>query len=452
MIVLAGCYAPTTADLSCVNDNDCLGLSCVGQFCRDRGPSEAVSVAVGPAHVCAALGDGSIRCWGSNRYGQLGYPDRAIASCQGETPAALGRVKLGDNADGLHVLQVAAGSGLDDGTRDIGHTCALLSNGRLKCWGLASAYGDPMLLHAPWLGYESNDSIADPAKALFVPLAQEVRKISLGNRYTCAILADGRLACWGYHTKPLGRVSAEDVGGASGEITGLAAISFTGNKSPVRAVSTSEDHACAVLEDGTAWCWGNNTRGQLGTETADNTDSPRAVVFGDIKGRPVDIHAGYYHTCALLDDNTVACWGCNDSSQLALRTDDDSLKNFGDSCAAGVDRPVLAAQVNAMLKGEVVAQLVAGGSHNCVHITSGSVYCWGANDLGQLSASTSPIDSASPIEVVLGEKALQISSSANQTCAVLDTGDIVCWGQNREGQLGTGECNDEGNPPQLVVL
>lgn len=452
LAAVVGCYTRDTEGLECMYDSDCLGLRCVGRFCSDtEGVTGAVSVAVGSEQACAVLADGTARCWGANLWGQLGYPEQPLDAC-GAAPKSLGPIDLGDAPDGVNVQQIATGGGIqNDGDRDHAHTCALLAGGRLKCWGMGKDND-----FSGWLGYEDAKDVLDPAVAPVVPLTPTVKRIALGDRYTCAIFDDGRLGCWGMGAKPLGGYARSSVGGMPGDIRDLTPIAFGDHDAAVRAVSAGYEHACAVLEDDTAWCWGvPSDYGRLGgeVEVSGTVVPPVRVEFADGMGAPLDVRTGTYHSCALLADDTIACWGCNVEGALGIPADDPSLVSMG-TCSEGVvDRPVLATSVQAAIAGEHIVQLVSSGNHNCVLLADASVHCWGANDMWQLGDTGGP--SPTPRVVKLyGEvlRAVEIASGGAQVCAVTEAGKVVCWGDNRNGQARGGSCDVVTSPPVSVEL
>lgn len=451
--VIAGCYARDTEGLECAYDSDCLGLRCIGRFCTGTDPTGAVSVAVGSEQACAVLADGTARCWGANTWGQLGYPELALEACSA-APEVLGPIDLGD---GVNVLQIATGGGIqNNGDHDRGHTCALLEGGRMKCWGKGK---DGLL--SGWLGYENMKDVLEPSKATAVPLTRTVRRIAVGDRYTCAIFDDGRLGCWGMDGKPLGDDYGDNsIGWMVGDIRGLAPIAFDVDKTAVRAVAAGYAHACAVLENDTAWCWGaSSPYGRLGIGTKESSDTlnPAPVTFdGAGMGPPLDVRTGSYHSCALLANDAIACWGCNDAGTLGLPVGDPSLKSGVVACSGGVaDRPVLATEVQAALADEHIVQLVSGGNHNCVLLADKSVHCWGANDMEQLGAPVDGNAHPAPLVVKVGGdvlRAVEIASGPSQVCAVTDAGAVVCWGDNTYGQAGLGSCKATMTLPRPVDL
>jgi alpha-tubulin suppressor-like RCC1 family protein len=179
-------------------------------------------------------------------------------------------------------------------------------------------------------------------------------------------------------------------------------------------------HTCAVLSDGTARCWGLNTNGQLGDGTKTFSDVP---VLVDGLSNIVSITAAHSrHTCALLDDRTVWCWGANDFGQL------------GDGAGDGLDNPT-AVQVSGLSN---VTQIDTGAHHTCAVREDGTVWCWGSNFEGALGDGTAVQVRETPVQVVGITTAVSVAAAYSPSCAVLEDGTAWCWGKNGDGQLGHG--------------
>lgn len=247
--------------------------------------------------------------------------------------------------------------------------------------------------------------------------------VSAGGNFTCALLGDGRVFCFG--SNELGQLGS-GVGTESNtpvEVVGLTDAS---------AIATGREHACAILADGTVWCWGSNASGQLGDGTT--TDSPTPVAVSGLSNAVPPLTAGGAHTCVRLDDGTAACWGENGLGQLG-----NGLR--GDSSV-----PVA---VNTLT--DVIA-LTAGLNHTCATVplaggtTSPVLYCWGGNEHLQLGYSTGASDSRANPDVVLSlnlmSKMNDVSAGAYHTCGtwgtLLSMNQIHCWGDNSTGALGDG--------------
>lgn len=454
-ILLSGCFKGELNDLKCYLDSDCDPLKCVNGKCADAPKTRPVALAAGADHTCAVLGTGGVRCWGSNLGRQLGDPNLGASSCNATPPTK----DIDFGPDGGEALRVGVSVSVYGNEEIFAHTCALFTNDRMKCWG---AGGNEAL--SGWLGYENDEIVTDPASVGFVPLTRLVRDLSVGDRYTCVIYEEDELACWGSGDKPIVHSGDSAVGNAEGQISALGTIGLGGD-GRVLSVSTGYEHACAVREDGTAWCWGSNSYGQGGRGNFDSPiDEPVQVDLAQ-PTKVVDVHAGYYHTCALLANNKVTCWGCNGHRELGVPDNDSELKEGG-ACfyavdhpdSRGVASPVLSSLVNAVVMERQILQLVSGHSHNCILLDDDSIYCWGDNRWNQLADAVADgtTYSAEPVKVKFHSiddslRPARLASGGSHTCALMTSGDIYCWGDNVHGQLGQGHC-DTARSPRKVNL
>lgn len=373
---------------------------------RDAGRGPLISttaLAVGAFHTCALLSNGRVRCWGRGTSGRLGYGNVAHVG-DDEPPAAAGDVQIGARA-----VQIAAGES---------HTCALLEQGRVRCWGLG-------LLGA--LGYGNQEAIGDaeaPASAGDVPVAEPVLALAAGDNHTCALLDAGRVRCWGHGTNgQLGFGRATNIGNdepaSAGQDVDLGASAI--------ALAAGYTRACALLEGGRLRCWGHGVLGYPGASSGASV-TPRES--GDIRiGAPVvKVALGRHHTCALLESGAIRCWGDGNFGVLG----------YGDTRDVGDDEaPESAGDVPL---GARALDVVAGAHHTCALLEGGRVKCWGtARVLGHPSRSAVGDDEvpASSPDVMLGGSATALApGDGEHACALLDDGAVRCWGEGRYGRLG----------------
>jgi alpha-tubulin suppressor-like RCC1 family protein len=243
--------------------------------------------------------------------------------------------------------------------------------------------------------------------------------ITVGYESACALLSDGTAKCWGSNDHgQLGDGTTTDsyVPVTVSNLTGAVAIRIIG--------AYDDPHACALLSDGTAKCWGNNWTGQLGDGTTTNSFVPVAV--SGLSGA-VAIALGYYHSCALLSDGTAKCWGSNTNGQL------------GDGTTTQSSTPVVVSGVS-----NVVA-IAAGNQYTCVMFADGTAKCWGLNTNGQLGNGTTT-QSSTPVVVSGLSNAVAIESGYDHVCVLAADGTIKCWGGNANGQLGDGTKIDKTVP------
>jgi cysteine-rich repeat protein len=376
-------------------------------------------LAAGGLHTCALLDTGTVRCWGLGEDGQLGYGNTESIG-DNEVPAAAGDVKVGGP-----IKQLAAGGG---------HTCALMETGTVRCWGWGK-HGQ--------LGYGHTENIGDrshPASLFGVDLGGVVAQLAAGANHTCALKMTGAVYCWGsgQHGQ-LGYASTKSIGddedpAASGNVE-------VGE--PVKQIAAGHSHTCALSRAGAVRCWGRAQEGQLGYgHTVNIGDNEHPEAAGDVQlgGSAVQIAAGAWHTCALLEKGTVRCWGSGAQGQLGYGTLSTSV--IGDD-----ETPAAIGDVNV---GGPVKQLVAGGFHTCALLESGDVRCWGSGEYGELGqGSTEAIgddeDPATVPPVPLGGQVRQLAAGGSHTCALLETGAVRCWGRGMEGQLGYGNTASIGD-------
>jgi alpha-tubulin suppressor-like RCC1 family protein len=320
----------------------------------DLGGAGAVQLAAGESHTCALLGDGTIRCWGLNGSGQLGYANTTTIG-DNETPASVSPVNVGESA-----VQISAGAA---------HTCAVLAGGTIRCWGLNGS---------GQLGYANTTTIGDnetPASAGPVTLGGAATGVSAGGSHTCARLVDGTLRCWGNGANGrLGYANTATIGDNESPST-AGAVSVGGG---ALSASAGGSHSCTVLTSGAVRCWGLAGSGQLGysnTTTIGDDETPASAGVLDLAGRTVvTLSTGEVHSCAVLNTGVVRCWGSGSDGRLGYG----NTTTIGDNENPGTVGPVdFGGGLNAM-------GVSAGGSHSCATLTNGTVKCWGLNSFGQL--------------------------------------------------------------------
>ena len=407
---------------------------------------EALSIASGFAHTCAVLTDGRIRCWGWNKYGQLGDGTnwtrrtptdvvnlggraKSVVAGEGHTCALLedGRVRcwgwnmssqLGDGSTQDRYTPVDV-FGLDGKVTSIsttwGHTCALFENGQVRCWG--------------WNGYGQIGNGITRHKSVpvtVINLDGHIEDISAGHSHACALVEGEGVYCWGWNEHG-------QLGTGRATFTSTTPVKVVNLDRTTTAVVVGLMHSCALLTDGSVRCWGENRFGQLGNGTTKDRYTPVRVV--NLWGKAKAITAGANHTCALLTDGRVRCWGLNTYGQL------------GDGSTQDKHTPVTVANLDGPAKA-----ITAGANHTCALLTDGRVQCWGLNAQGQLGDGTIE-DKHTPVSVInLRAPAKAIAAGSSHTCALLEDGRIQCWGQNTFGQLGNGTFQDKKQPVEVVDL
>jgi E3 ubiquitin-protein ligase HERC3 len=421
-------------------------------------------LSTGGGSTCTALPDeqgrARVKCFGINSSGQLGLDDsddRGTALDQ--MGSALPFVKLPLSAQDMRsVVQVSAGDG---------HACALLDDAQLLCWG-NNQFGQLGMGDAQTpRGVSWNPmSTLHPVDIALEP-GDRIQQVRAGGFSTCVLTEAGHVHCWGRNEQgELGLGDTQHHGDQPGEIgrvdlgTGRRAVQLT----------MGQWHRCALLDNSELKCWGRNGQGQLGlgdklgrgATVADMGDNLPALDLG--KGRrAVRIEAGGLHTCALLDNAKVACWGSNEGGRLGLGTfsSDPSSPVFayGDEPGeVGAALPTVALRDD---NGPVVG-LSAGFDHTCAWFGNGKAQCWGLNYTGQLGLGDTfargdqpaEMGNALPFVKLAPTRAVAaVSAGGMFGCAHFADGSLSCWGGNAHGQLGLGHTNHQGDGPgEMEVL
>lgn len=259
------------------------------------------------------------------------------------------------------------------------------------------------------------------ASALVPTFVDSLGMVSAGNNHTCVLSARRGAYCWGADTA--GQVGSDSTGRdrlRPGPVVG--GLSFT-------SVSAGWRHTCALTPAGAAYCWGDNTFGQLGDGTLIQRLAPTAVSGGHTFSV---VTVGNLHSCALTTAGAAYCWGSNGSGQL------------GDSTTTQRQAPVL------VHGGLTFTALSAGGTHTC-GLTSSGAYCWGDNTSGAIGDGTI-MQRMSPVPVASsGVTFAGISAGSNLTCGLTSAGNAYCWGDNALGQVGSGDSVNQHSTPFPVA-
>jgi alpha-tubulin suppressor-like RCC1 family protein len=365
-------------------------------------------IAAGNENSCTIQG-GKAYCWGDNTYGELGNNTTKSSN----TAVA---VYTGGALSGVTLTQIATG---------YQHTCALASTGLVYCWG----YGIDGELGN---GGNANSDVPVPVTASGALSGVTVTQISAGQYHTCALGSNGLAYCWGLNTQGqlgIGSTTSSSTPVAVTTTLGTGALS---GKTLTR-IAAGATSTCVLASTGLAYCWGDDTYGQLGdsitTATPQTTPVAVTAATGALSGKTlVRIQGGYLHYCALDSTGLAYCWGYGLDGELGNST----------TTSSNVAVPVTA---SGALSGKTLVQLTAGQSHTCALDSAGTAYCWGLNTSGQLgnNSVTSPQTTPALVYtagVLSGKTIAQLSAGRAHTCAMDTTGTAYCWGLNANGQVG----------------
>lgn len=369
----------------------------------NTGSGKVFFVSLGQSHTCVLRGEdpeigGTASCWGRNDHGQLGTNDDV------DHPKPTGVVGL----EGKKLVWLSSGTN---------HVCAREAAGDVYCWG-ANERGQ--------LGRGSKDDDRHPRPELVRPLPVAT-KVQSGEDFTCTETNEKEIYCWGANES-----------GQLGDGTGTDSLKpkLLEGVSSVQKLSAAGKHACAAIgkyvgaADGGGptsgvFCWGLNDGLQLG-QPREVTKSLVPMLVPNVE--QVKVFTGERHTCALA--TPLVCWGSNDKGQL------------GDGTQTDRDKPTPVSGISN------AAGISAGKGHTCA-ITGNEpnfqLYCWGANDQGQVGRDTATKFFTKPEFIDFGAPVTESSARFNHSCAV-SNGDLYCWGANDAGQLGDGTTEPRFKP------
>jgi len=324
---------------------------------------------------------------------------------------------------------VGLGSGMAAIAAGLHHTCALTSGGGATCWGY-NFYGQ--LGNGAGGGLDPNPTPVDVCASGATPPCTATNNnvltgvaIAAGGFHTCALTSGGGVKCWGWN--------GEGQLGDGTNTDRTTPVDVLGLGSGVAAIAAGREHTCALTSVGGVKCWGWNGLGLLGDGTTTDRTTPVDVV-GLGSGVAAIAPAGY-HTCALTTEGGVKCWGSNGAGQL------------GDGTTMIRTTPV-----DVVGLGSGVAAIAAGGHHSCALTRDGGVKCWGSNGDGQLGDGTTARRTA-PVDVAeLGSGVAAIAAGFSHTCALTGGGGVKCWGDNDSGALGDGTTTQRTTPVDVAGL
>jgi alpha-tubulin suppressor-like RCC1 family protein len=314
---------------------------------------------------------------------------------------------------------IAGGEGFDYGFPSLSpargsHSCAIRADSSLVCWG------------------SNIEGFEDQTKPLATlapkPVGNaKVVQVSVSGFDNCTVLGSGTAQCWGLD------VDGALGDGSVGSSTPHALVGVAGLTNVVE-VAAGEDSACAALADGSLWCWGDDSVGELG----DGHDGEGARSATPVRAKidhVVHVVAGWASFCAVRDDGHAMCWGVDKSGEV------------GDGSVT--DHVTTPHQV--ALDGGITS-VAANGAHACAIRTDGSLWCWGTNANGGLGIAAATTIQPTPARVALDDVVVEVAIGFHHTCARTMDDSLWCWGMNQSGEVGDGTLVDRDVPVRVVGL
>ncbi len=250
------------------------------------------------------------------------------------------------------------------------------------------------------------------------PAGKAIAMVAAGENNTCAITDAKELFCWGDNSRG-------QVGVGNTEPQPLPVLVESG---PWDSVAVGQYHVCGIRSGGSLWCWGGNARGQLGILESGDRARPQEVTSA--VGQWSQVSAGAKHTCALTADAELYCWGRGTEGQL------------GSGDVVDAREPVVVAT-----SGFTPRSLSLGRDHTCVVDSRSGLWCWGENTNGQLGQGDE-LQRDTPTRVALDVDASALSAAGSHTCALSSASEAHCFGRNSDGQLGLEDTSGHYTTPQ----
>ena len=261
-------------------------------------------ITIGYGHTCALTNEGKAYCWGLNNHGQLGNN----STTNSRIPVAV------QMPAGVSFKSIAAG---------YYHTCAFTTTGQAYCWGRGGS---------GQLGNNSTTNSSIPVAVQMPAGVARFQSITAGGEYTCALTNEGKAYCWGQGSN--GQLGNNSTTNSSIPV----AVQMPAGVARFQSIAIGYAHTCALTNEGKAYCWGWNYRGQLGNNSTTNSSTPVAVQMpAGVSFQ--SIAAVYHHACALTNEGKTYCWGLNEYGQLGNNSTTNSSIPLAVS-SVGVNVPV----------------------------------------------------------------------------------------------------------------
>jgi alpha-tubulin suppressor-like RCC1 family protein len=406
-----------------VRDPDCSPgpLRWVHEDGKDGACAPApAELALGYQSTCVRWSDGRVSCWGGDCFGEIGDggDEDCADSSQRSVVPRLVRESNGGPPFG-EVLALTVG---------LHHVCALRAGGFVWCWG-SNDYGK--------LG--NGSAVARSTTPVQVmtdsgdPLSGIVA-VAAGNDHTCALDSQGDVFCWGdnsYLQLGVSGISNRDVAAQTANGTGFERISSGGW------------HTCAVRAD-RLYCWGRAGFGQLGYGGTVEPGSKDAHLVqyevDDMPLAPTVVGLGDNFSCSGTIRPAAWCWGSNMGHALG----DEAVPSTPNGQDANSARAVM------LILPALPSLIAAGTSFACMRLEDRSLYCWGANEVGQLGIGGASATPQGPTEVPTDTE--EIAAGDDHVCAITAERTVLCWGGNAQGQLGNGGIDPSPDPAEVMDL
>lgn len=313
------------------------------------------------------------------------------------------------------------------------HTCAISNNEITYCWGSSIS------------GEGGRNAYTDQ----YVPVAintsgvlagKKLKTITAGDEHTCAISTEGKAYCWGKNN--FGQLGNNSTSNSPVAVEVYSSGALSGKI--LKKISAGKHHTCALASDGTAYCWGYNTRGEVSASYTNELVPVSIDQSGILLGKTIkDIQAGIYFTCAVTTEDLMYCWGSNGYGELGN----------GNNTTSEIPTMI---DFSGILNGKTITKMaVQYTTSPCVIASDNKLYCWGYGTTGELGDGTNATKNVASMVDTSGvfnnKNIAQIATGYSSSCALTTDNIIGCWGENYYGEVGNGT-NTSTNIPLATTM
>jgi alpha-tubulin suppressor-like RCC1 family protein len=309
--------------------------------------------------------------------------------------------------EGFEVIDIVAGDQ---------HACGLTEDGKAWCWGY-NRFGQ--------LGDGTNDDSNVPVA---VDTDETFRGLVAGRYFTCGLTRSATTLCWGDNSR--GQLGNGETGDAGSDADQNAPVEVSGGLE-FTSIVAGQLHSCGLIDTGEAYCWGAYASGQLGGAHTEDQPVP-APAAAELTFEALAL-GGDTHTCGITTEGPTYCWGDNTFGEL------------GNGAKSNAAQP----EPTQVAGGHEFATVALGRTHSCGIDSDGTLWCWGANDMGQLGDDTTD-EALEPTQVSSDLTFSSVTANDGDTCGLTADDEAYCWGNNAMGQLGNGEQGDNVTMPMPV--
>ncbi len=346
----------------------------------------------------------NITCWGTGSGGQMGN-GQGVSSLPSQAFMPDGVTSFS---------QVSTGTTL---------SCGIANTGKIYCWGTGSS---------GQIGNGVNDNVNIPTSVTKPSGVDSFNAVSTNNNFSCALANTGQVYCWGVG------ISGQIGNSANSNVNVPTAVTMPSGVDSFNAVSTNTNFSCAIANTGKIYCWGTGSIGRIGNGANSNVNIPTSVTMPSGVESFSAVSTNSNFSCAIANNGNIYCWGTGSSGRI------------GNGANSNVNVPTAVTMPSGV---ESFTLVSTNTNFSCAIANTGKIYCWGTGTNGQIgNGANSNVNVPTSVTMPSGVDSFNaVSTNANFSCAIANTGKIYCWGTGSSGRIGNG-ANSSVNVPTAVTM